>query len=69
MKKFLTYEEAYKFALANYEEGGDVFVECWDRQQFDEYIRLFGPLSKSIMKKMFKMWDDEYKEQQAMFNH
>lgn len=30
----LSYSEAKKFALACYDIGGDVFVECWEEKEY-----------------------------------
>ena len=40
--KALTYEEFIALAKENYTKGGDVAVECWERYQFDEYVKMFG---------------------------
>lgn len=42
----VTFEELQKLALKHYNEGGDGIVECWDQNTFDEYVRMFGPISK-----------------------
>ena len=37
----LTYEEFIALAKENYTEGGDVVVECWERYEFDYYVKEF----------------------------
>ena len=64
--KALTYEEFIALAKENYNKGGDVAVECWEKYQFDEYVEMFGPVTKTKTMQMFRRWKDEEKEQQAM---
>ncbi len=64
--KALTYEEFIALAKENYNKGGDVAVECWEKYQFDEYVEMFGPVTKTKAMQMFRRWKDEEKEQQAM---
>lgn len=45
--KALTYEEFVALAKENYTKGGDVVVECWERYQFDDYVKMFGPVTKN----------------------
>ena len=39
MAKALTYEELIEYAMKHYSKGGDVVVECWGRNEFDEYVK------------------------------
>ena len=64
--KALTYEEFIALAKENYSKGGDVAVECWERYEFDFYVKEFGPVTKAKALQMFRQWKDEEKEQQAM---
>ena len=64
--KTLTYEEFIALAKENYSKGGDVAVECWEKYQFDEYVEMFGPVTKTRALRMFRQWKDEEKEQHAM---
>lgn len=64
--KALIYDEFIALAKENYHKGGDVAVECWDRSQFDEYVNLFGAVTKTKALRMFRQWKDEEKEQEAM---
>lgn len=64
--KALTYEEFIALAKENYNKGGDVAVECWEKYQFDEYVEMFGPVTKTKAMQMFRRWKDEEKEQQAV---
>ena len=45
--KALTYEEFVALAKENYNKGGDVVVECWERYEFDYYVKEFGPVTKT----------------------
>lgn len=64
--KALTYEEFVKLAKENYNNGGDVIVECWEKYQFEDYVKLFGEITKSGALKMFKQYKNEEKEECAM---
>lgn len=64
--KALTYEEFVALAKENYNKGGDVIVECWEKYQFDDYVEMFGQVTKSKALKMFRQYKEEEKEQQAM---
>lgn len=43
----LTYEGLISLAKENYENGGDGIVECWDRNTYDTYVSMFGPMTVS----------------------
>ena len=58
----LSYEEARAYAISHYEQGGDVFVECWNVEHFDAYVKEFGALTKGKLKRMFRIWDEQYKQ-------
>ena len=64
--KALTYEEFISLAKENYNSGGDVAVECWERYQFDYYVKEFGPVTKAKALRMFRDWKSHEKEQEAM---
>lgn len=65
-EKALTYGEFIAFAKENYHKGGNVAAECWERYQFDEYVKLFGAVTKTKALRMFRDWREEEKEQEAM---
>lgn len=52
--KALSYEEFIALAKENYTKGGDVAVECWERYQFDDYVKMFGAVTKTKALRMFK---------------
>lgn len=63
MKTVLTYEEFIKLAEQNYTKGGDTYVECWDKRDFERYVEEFGVITKTKALRMFKLQkslDDEY---------
>lgn len=55
--KALTYEELIEYAMAHYNRGGDVTVECCDKKWFDDYVAQFGPITKRVALQMFR---DDY---------
>lgn len=58
----LTYEEFITLAKEWYRWGGDSFYECWGKDEFEYYLKEFGPITKTRAKKMFR--DNYYKEQE-----
>lgn len=64
--KGLTYQEFIALAQENYNKGGDVVVECWEEYQFDDYVKMFGAVTKRKALQMFKQYRDQEKEQEAM---
>ena len=53
--KVLSYQELMALAKKNYNRGGDSIFECWDENTFSEYVRLFGDITESKAKQMFKL--------------
>ena len=64
--KALTYEEFIALAKENYTKGGDVAVECWEKYQFEDYVKLFGPVTEARALQMFRQWRSEEKELEVM---
>lgn len=64
--KALNYEEFIALAKANYNAGGDGYVECWDDRTFDYFVEEFGPISKKRALQMFAEALDEEKEERAI---
>ena len=50
----LTYKEFIALAQEHYKDGGITFVECWEEYQFNDYVRLFGEITKATALKMFE---------------
>lgn len=50
----LNYEEFIEYAKAHYTKGGDGYYECWDKRTFDEYVEMFGEITKRKALQMFK---------------
>ena len=53
--KPVTFEELIELAKKHYNKGGDGIVECWDRHTFDEYVRMFGPISKRAAMRLVRL--------------
>ena len=53
-------------ARENYAKGGDVVVECWEKYQFEDYVKLFGSMTKARALQMLRRWRSEEKEREAM---
>lgn len=64
--KALTYEEFIALAKENYNKGGDVIVECWERYQFDDYVKMFGAITKTKAMRMFREYKSQEQEENAM---
>lgn len=52
--KALTYKEFMELARTNYTKGGEVFFECWEEYQFNDYVQLFGAITEQDAMKMFE---------------
>lgn len=57
MAKALNYQEFMDLSRQYYSKGGDGYYECWDKKTFDEYVKMFGDITKS---KALKMYKDAY---------
>ena len=64
--KALTYEEFIALAKENYTEGGDVVVECWERYEFDYYVKEFGPVTRAKALQIFRNYRAQEQEREAM---
>lgn len=64
--KALTYEEFIALAKENYTKDGDVVVECWERYQFDDYVRMFGPVTRTKALQIFRNYRAQEQEREAM---
>lgn len=53
--KAMNYEELMEYARQHYNKGGDAIFECWDESTFNEYVELFGPVTKRKALEMFKV--------------
>ena len=59
----MSYDELIKWGMKHYNEGGDVFVECWSKSDYNEYIAEFGELTEEDVKFMARMYSNaEYGE-------
>lgn len=65
MAKYITYDELMKLAMRHYNEGGDAIYECWDQRTFDDYVAMFGPMTKAQALRMFTVNNDIEKEEEA----
>lgn len=63
--KELTYEEAVALAKAYYNQGGDMFYETTEEYQFDDEVRMFGPMTVGQMKRDFGLYDSVRKDRMA----
>ena len=57
MAKGLTYEELMEYAKQHYDKGGDITYECCNKQWFDDYVEMFGPMTKRKALNMFRLDD------------
>ena len=58
----LSYEELIEYARQHYNKGGDGIYECWDQNTYNEYVSMFGPITKRKSLRMFKDFYTERKE-------
>lgn len=62
--KAMSYEELMAYVLKHYNRGGDATYECWDERTFNEYVALFGPITKRKALEMFRL-DREIQKDRA----
>lgn len=55
MAKGLTYEELMEYAKKHYNKGGDATYECWDERTYNDYVNMFGAITKRKALAMFKL--------------
>lgn len=55
MAKGLTYEELMEYAKQHYNKGGDSVYECWDERTYNEYVEMFGEITKRKALAMFRI--------------
>lgn len=60
--KVLNYEEALALAKAYYNQGGDGFYETIEKYQFDDEVKMFGPMTVGQMKRDFGVFDSVAKD-------
>jgi len=57
MEKALSYKECMEDSLKHYNKGGDRYYECWDQQEFDDYVKQFGEITKNKALEMYRTSD------------
>lgn len=67
-RKALSYEEFIALARKHYTRGGDVAVECWEKDQFDYYVKEFGPVTAARALVMFRQWKSQEEEQEVLLS-
>lgn len=67
MAKALTYVELMDYAKAHYNKGGDATYECWDERTFNEYVKMFGPITKRRALEMFRLDREMARERAGWF--
>lgn len=53
--EYISFGELKTLAKEKYAEGGDGIYECWDQRTFDDYVRMFGPMSRSRADQLIKL--------------
>lgn len=54
MAKALSYDDLMDYAKKHYCKGGDTVFECWDKSFYDDYVAMFGPITKSKALSIFR---------------
>jgi hypothetical protein len=52
----MTYLELIGLALKNYHRGGDVIVECWSENDFNDYCAEFGSMTEEKAFALFRLY-------------
>ncbi len=60
--KGLTYDELMELALKHYNKGGDQTYECWAKSDYEEYVKLFGPITRRDALEMFRLANAVYRD-------
>lgn len=66
MGKALTYEEFIALGKANYANGGDVVYECWERYEFEDYVKMFGAMTEEKAMRLFRLYKSQEDEAEAI---
>ena len=66
MKHKLSYSMLQRLAQSMYNEGGDVFVECWSEKDYQERVQKYGYITVRKFYTMCKNYADSEREQYAM---
>lgn len=61
----LSFDEFMALAKANYKKGGDAFVECWDQNTYEYWIREFGAFTKVSALQAFELSRGSMKRDEA----
>mgnify|MGYP003571246786 CR=1 FL=1 len=64
--KFLTFEELQALAMKHYHEGGDAFVECWDKEIFDIHVMEYGPMTEETALCLMGIHQDKWDDMQSL---
>ena len=54
----MTLEELDKLALDQYEQGGDIWIECLDKHEKQAYLDQFGRNVKEEVLALFSLWNE-----------
>ena len=49
----LSFGELMSVAKDNYVRGGDAVYECWDQDIYDDYVKMFGPVKRKTVGRLF----------------
>lgn len=60
--KGLTWDEFRRLAKDNSTKGGLVVLETWEKYQFDDYVKQFGPMTKKDALALFKLYHNTRNE-------
>jgi len=67
LAKILNYKEFMELSLQYYNKGGDGYYECWDQQEFDNYVKQFGGITKNKALRMYRISNSI--KQDRMYNY
>ena len=59
----MDYDDFQGFALEHYEHGGDVIVETWGIDDFEEEVRKNGPMTVKRAYELFRMYNSQYRKE------
>ena len=54
----MTIEQFYELALKHYEQGGDMIVECWDKEEMQAFLDEHGANAEQEALKLFRQLNE-----------
>lgn len=63
--KEISFEEFQQLGKKYYSRGGSFIVECWEDYQFNDWCKMFGPMTEQDALNMIGLYDEEEREAES----